>query len=64
MVASKHVGRFVWEVWSVAPNGFRRRCRGVFEYADWQFAEKLSERLRERNHEDVETRLAHREKGE
>lgn len=56
--------RFVWEVWSVGPRGLRRRCQSVFEQADWQFAEKLAEFLREKLHEDVEVRLARRGEGE
>lgn len=51
----------VWEVWSVSPRGFRQSCKRIFPHEEWQFAEKLAERLRCRGHEDVEVELSTRE---
>lgn len=47
----------VWEVWSVSPRGYRPVCKRIFPHPQWQFAEKLAARLRDRGHEDVEVIL-------
>lgn len=51
----------IWHVRSVAPNGSRSYFRRVFEYEDWQFAERYAQFLRNRGHEDVRVQLASRD---
>lgn len=50
-----------WRVWSRAPGGLHVRCRRTFPHADWQWAEKYAQALRERGHEDVHVERAARE---
>jgi hypothetical protein len=52
---------FCYEVWSISPTGKRPRCWRIFDYEDWQFAEKLGELLRSKGHEEVEVRLSQQE---